>query len=86
MPNPITTIEQAQERILELESQLETVTTERDTLLHDKSELSTHLENARTLNQKLFERVEAQHADGSAPDDDDEPAPSCEDFAKSLNI
>ena len=80
------TLEQAQERILELESQLETVTTERDTLSQNNSELSTNLENARALNQKLFERVEAQHTDGSAHDGEEDDVPSCEDFAQTINL
>ena len=80
------TIEEAQERILELESQLETVTTERDTLSQNNSELSTNLEKARELNQKLFERVNAQHTDESAQDGEEDDVQTCEDFAKSINL
>lgn len=79
------TIEEAQERILELETELATRTTERDTLSQNNESLARDLESARTLNQKLFERVTRQEA---KQDEDDEgtDVPTCEDFAKNLSI
>lgn len=85
MPPENMTLEQAQERILELESELEARTAERDTLLQNNNELTTNLENARRLNQKLFERVEAQKSEEARPQEDDE-APTCEEFAKTIII
>jgi len=81
---PIETIEQAQERILELETQLTELTNERDTLSENNKNLSHDLEAARTLNQKLFERVTTKET----PEDDDEgdDVESCEDFAKKLSF
>lgn len=79
------TIEEAQERILELETELATVTAERETLSQNNETLAHDLESARTLNQKLFERVTRQE---TKEDEDDEGAdvPSCEEFAKNLTI
>lgn len=79
------TLEEAQERILELEGQLETVTTERDKLSSDNIELGKNLENARTLNQKLFDRLPV-HSTTEASTDDEDDAPTCEEFAKTINI
>ena len=79
------TLEEAQERILDLEGQVETLTTERDKLSSDNTELAKNLENARTLNQKLFDRVRADTSTEASTDDEDD-APTCEEFAKTINI
>ena len=79
------TLEEAQERILELEGQLETVTTERDKLSEDNKDLTSNLEKARTLNQKLFDRVSVQSTEEASTDDEDD-APTCEELAKSIII
>ena len=79
------TLEEAQERILDLEGQLEATTTERDKLSEDNKELTKHLENARTLNQKLFDRLPA-HVSEEASTEDDEDAPTCEEFATTIII
>lgn len=81
---PEMTIEQAQERILALESELETVRTERDTLSQNNVTLSQDLERARTLNQRLFERVTNDKPDDTDPEPDD--VPTCEEFAKTITI
>ena len=79
------TLEEAQDRILELEGQLETVTTERDKLSSDNTELAKNLENARTLNQKLFDRVAVAKSEGASTEDEDD-VPTCEEFAKTIHI
>lgn len=79
------TIEEAQERILELETELSTVKTERETLSQDKETLARELESARTLNQKLFERVTTQETKQDEDDEGDD-VQTCEDFAKNLSI
>lgn len=79
------TLEQAQERILELEGNVTELTNERDSLLQNNEVLKNNLENARVLNQKLFERV--SNSAQTSEDDEDEPdVPTCEDFAKTINI
>lgn len=79
------TLEEAQNRILELEGQLAEVTNERDTLSQNNNALTTDLENARALNQKLFERVSVAEVEDE-PEEEPETAPSCEEFAKTLKI
>lgn len=81
---PIETIEQAQERILELETQLTELTNERDTLSENNNNLSRDLEAARTLNQKLFERVTTKET--TEDDDEGDDVESLEDFAKKLSF
>lgn len=79
------TLEEAQERILELEGQLETVRTERDTLSQNNNELTKNLEAARTLNQKLFDRVKVTEASEASAEEEDD-VPTCEEFAKTIII
>ena len=79
------TLEEAQERIIELTDQLTTVTGERDTLSSDNETLRTDNDNLRALNQKYFNRLIAQET----PEDnhDNEPAAlTCEEFAATLDI
>lgn len=79
------TLEEAQNEILDLKTQLEAATTERDKLSEDNKELSKSLENARTLNQKLFDRVRVDSTK-EASADEEEDAPTCEEFAKTIII
>ncbi len=85
---PYDTLESAQARILELEEQVSVLTTERDSLSQNNSELSATCENLRTENQKYFNKLIAQYDRGDCDKDDDteETAPTCEEFAKTLNI
>ena len=84
---PYETLEQAQEAILDLQAQVTELTNERDTLSQNNKNLSADLESARTLNQKLFNKVSAQFQDQEDKNDDDEKeVPSCEDFTRTLNI
>ena len=77
------TLEQAQERILELTEQNTTLTQERDTLSQNNESLKNECEELRKLNQKYFNRLIAQD---TKEDDEPEPEPvlSCEEFAKTL--
>lgn len=83
---PELTIETAQERILELEGELETLRAERETLSHNNETLAADLERARTLNQKLFERVSQSSDQADKNNDEDEEVLTCEEFAKTLTI
>lgn len=78
------TLEEAQERILELEAQNTELSNEKDTLLKNNETLTADLERVRTLNQKYFERLSQQEANNEG--EDPEPAKTCEDFAKELTI
>ena len=82
------TLEEAQARILELDEQVGNLTTEKDSLSQDNEKLKKDNESLRTLNQKYFNKLIAQ--DTGKPDgkkkEDDEPVPTCEDFAKTLNF
>lgn len=85
--NKITTLEQAQEKILELTEQVDSLTVERDTLSQNNKQLTTDLENSRTLVQKYFNKLIAQETpQNDDGDDDEEEIQTCEDFAKTLNI
>lgn len=84
---PFDTLEAAQAEIVRLTDELAVRTTERDTLSQDNENLTNDLNQARTLNQQLFNRVIAQNSDpdGKTDDKDEEPL-SCEEFAKTLKI
>lgn len=79
------TLEEAQNRILELTEELQTVTAERDTLSHDNDTLRNEAENLRALNQKYFNKLIAQDSKETEKEDQ-EPVPTCEEFAANLDI
>lgn len=82
------TLEEAQEQILTLNEQLLSITGERDTLLEDNKNLSNEVENLRTLNQKYFNKLIAQEGDTKNDVDkkEGEEVPTCEEFAKTINL
>ena len=81
----INTIEEARDRILELEGQITELTNERDTLSQNNNTLSTELESVRKLNQKYFDRLSAQYSEPEEEEEKDKPL-SCGEFAKNLKI
>lgn len=84
---PDMTLEQAQERIVELTDELQNLMQERDTLSQDNESLTEECENLRTLNQKYFNRIMQQDTDNNTNKDEEvDEIPSCVDFAKSINI
>lgn len=83
---PYDTLETAQERILELEEELENVRMERNTLSENNSSLTTECENLRILNQKYFNRLVAQDNTGKPKEEEEPEIMSCEDFAKTINL
>ena len=86
----ITTLEQAQERIVELTEEVTQLKTERDTLSQNNEQLTSDLENQRTLTQKYFNKLIAQEEtddqNGDGDDEVDGEVLSCEEFAKTLNF
>ena len=79
------TLEEAQAEILRLNEALETAKTEAENYTNKISSLSADLENVRTINQQYFLKLSAQYR--PAVDEPEEPeAPTCEDFAKTLNL
>lgn len=80
------TLEEAQEKILELTEANQTLTSERDSLVTEKESLTTECENLRTLNQKYFNKLIAQDIDDNNKKDDEPEVPSCEEFALGLEI
>lgn len=80
------TLEEAQERILEMQEQIDSLTTERDTLSQNNEQLTSDLENQRTLTQKYFNRLIAQENDdqNDGGDEEGDEVLSCDEFAKTL--
>lgn len=79
------TLEEAQNKILELTDELKTVKSERDTLSQNNKALEDDLKKARELNQTYYERLEMGKTEESSEEPDETP-PSCEDFAKTLHF
>ena len=79
-------LEEAQAEIIRLQEELTTVTNERDTLLQNNDSLSEELEGVRALNQHYFNKLTAQFLPGDKKPTEEEPVPSCEDFARTLEI
>lgn len=80
------TIEEAQERILELTEQVQNLTTERDSLSQNNESLTNELSEVRKLNQKYFNRLIAQEEKPEPEEEEEEKIPTCEEFAESLDI
>lgn len=84
---PFATIEEAQAEILRLQQENTELANERDTLSQNNKTLAADLEKVRTLNQDYFNRLTAQYSGqaGKNEDEDDE-APTCEEFAKTIKL
>lgn len=84
---PFETLEEAQAEIVRLNDELAVRTAERDMLSQNNEALNNELTQVRTINQNYFNRLMAQDSDpaGKTPEDDEE-APTCEEFARTLNI
>lgn len=80
------TLEEAQEQLLEAQERITELETERDSLSQKNNELSEHLERVRTQNQRYFEKLSAQVLPTEKHEEPDEPSPSCEEFAKTINL
>ena len=81
------TLEEAQAEILRLQEENTQLTNERDTLSQNNTELNGELERVKNLNQQYFNKLSQQYIPADDQDDDqDEEAPTCEDFARTLNI
>lgn len=81
------TLEEAQAKILELQEENTKLTNERDTLSQDKTQLTQELDSVKKLNQQYFNKLSQQFFPAEDKNDDKEDeVPSCEEFAKSLNI
>ena len=81
------TLEEAQAEIIRLNEQVTELTNERDTLSQNNTTLTGELESVRKLNQQYFNKLSAQYShDGEEKDNGEEEVPTCEDFAKTLNI
>lgn len=83
---PFKTLEEAQAEILRLNEALTETRNERDTLSQNNATLTQELEAQRTLNQTYFNKLNAQYSQEADETDDEEEVPTCEDFAKTLNI
>ena len=80
------TLEDAQERIVELEEQLAQEQENARTLSQNNENLTADVERLRTLNQKYFNKLIAQEEQEDKEDDEDEEVLSCEDFAKTIKL
>lgn len=79
------TLEEAQAEIVRLTDELTERTNERDTLSQNNENLTNELNQVRTLNQQYFNRLIAQDSGRAGEkDNEDEKAPTCEEFAKTL--
>lgn len=81
------TVEELQAQVLELQEQNAQLTNERDTLSQNNADLTGELESVKKLNQQYFNKLSQQYLPTGDGDPEPEPdAPSCEEFAKTLNI
>ena len=86
MANEINTMEEARAEILRFQEANTALTNERDTLSQNNTTLTQELESVRKLNQQYFNKLSAQYSPEDENNDEEKEVPTCEDFAKSLNI
>jgi len=82
------TLEEAMDKILELQNENEELRTERDTLSQNNATLTADLERVRTKNQEYFNKLTAMYSPQIDKEntDCDQEVESCEEFAKTLNF
>ena len=80
------TLEEAQAEIVRLNEALTERTNECDTLSQNNDTLTQELESVRKLNQQYFNKLSQQFIPTEDKKDDEQEVPSCEDFARTLNI
>lgn len=81
------TLEEAQAEILRLNDELTERTNERDTLSHNYDVLQQDNDRLRTLNQNYFNKLSAQYSpDAGKTNEPEKEAPTCEEYANTLNI
>lgn len=81
------TIEEARAEIVRLTEELNQQRADNETLSQNNETLAHDLEHVRTINQQYFNRLMAQDSDPAGKThEDDEEAPTCEEFARNLKI
>lgn len=78
------TVEEMQERILELEEQNQTLTQEKEKLSDDNKTLTEDIQRVRAVNQKYFEKLSMQENPETKEDEEEPEVPTCEEFAMEL--
>lgn len=78
------TVEEMQERILELEEQNQTLTQEKEKLSNDNKTLTEDIERVRAVNQKYFEKLSMQEKPEKEDEEEEPEVLSCEEFAVEL--
>lgn len=79
------TLEEAQNRILELTEENQNLTTERNSLSQENETLRNESEELRKLNQKYFNKLIAQDKQAEEKEEEED-IPTCEEFAAKLDI
>lgn len=78
------TLEEAQAEIIRLQEANAQLTTERDTLSQNNETLSGELASVKQLNQQYFNKLSQQFLPAEGKKDNEQEAPSCQEFAKTL--
>ena len=87
MPDEIKTLEEAKAEIVRLNTELTNANNDKQTLSQNNENLAKELEQVRTINQQYYNRLMAQFSEPEGKkDEEDEDAPTCEEFAKTLKI
>lgn len=80
-------VEEAMEHIVTMTEEMEQLRMERDKLSQDNESLKADNENLRTVNQKYFNKLIAQDtAETGGEEEEGDEIPTCEEFAKTLEI
>lgn len=78
------TIEEALDKIMELQTQLGDLTTERDALISERDQLSENLNKSREQAQRFFLQVSQGSAPAAEPEDPEPEFTPCDELARQL--
>lgn len=78
------TIEEALDKIMELQTQLGDLTTERDALITERDQLSEDLNKSREQAQRLFLQVSQGSAPAAEPEEPEPEFQPCDELARAL--
>lgn len=80
------TIEEAKAYIIEQQDKITELESRQQTLSQDNDTLRSENDSLRSLNQKYFNRLIQESEKTDSDEEDEEPIPTCEEFARTLKI
>lgn len=82
----VNTLEEAKAELIRVSEEYDKLETEKKTLSQNNEQLTQELNTVRTINQEYYLKITASHSPEEEEEEEEPETPSCEDFAKTINI